>query len=289
MIEQRIKANIKYVGSRLAGRLCVLREQRSVILCYHSVHPRKRYASATPELFREHLQWLCCNTQVVPLSQIRAGSGGAGEGRGLRVAITFDDGYDDNYECAVPILKEFGFTATVFVTAGFVARDQDVMERMAALRQCPIEDVQPLTIRQLGEMVREGIEIGAHTWSHPNLLRLTEAQQRAELERSKRVLEDWLGREVVSLAYPFGKKGRHFDVKTERIAREAGYERAVAVCFRGVQEGDSRFALPRFFVTRDPVEVLAEKVRGIWDWLGRWQESAPSWLARIVSPADFRV
>jgi hypothetical protein len=46
--------------------------------------------------------------------------------------------------------------------------------------------------------------------------------------------------------------------------------------------------IPRFFPTQDDVEILAEKVDGRWDWLGHWQERAPEWLARRVSPADFR-
>jgi peptidoglycan/xylan/chitin deacetylase (PgdA/CDA1 family) len=289
MSQEKLKGKVKYLLVKIAQCMHTHPDRRFVILCYHSIHPRKRYASATPEEFRAHLEWLAKNAEVVPLSQICGTFRSSQEVRIPRVAITFDDGYDDNYEWALPILKEFGMPATVFVTGGFVARDEDVIDRMARLLQCDRKEVQPLTVAQLREMVTEGIEIGAHTWSHPNLLRLTVDQQRAELLKSKLALEDWTGREVRSMAYPFGKKWRHFDEKTEEIARNVGYALAVSVCYRGLLETDSPYSLPRFVVTRDSTEVLAEKVRGVWDWLGRWQESAPRWLARIVTPADFRV
>ena len=94
---------------------------------------------------------------------------------------------------------------------------------------------------------------------------------------------------MTEFAYPFGKPGRHFTPTTIRLVADAGYAVGAAVLFRTVRSGDDRLALPRFFVTGDDVETLAAKVGGAWDWLGLVQERMPEWVARRVSPADFRV
>ena len=135
----------------------------------------------------------------------------------------------------------------------------------------------------------EGIEFGSHTYSHPNLAELDEELARTELVRSRAILEDRLGAPVTSLAYPFGKPGRHFTRDTVRLVRAAGYERAAAIISRRVRASDDVYAIPRFFATRASVDEIAAKVGGHWDLLGVWQELAPRWLARVVSPADFRI
>jgi peptidoglycan/xylan/chitin deacetylase (PgdA/CDA1 family) len=133
------------------------------------------------------------------------------------------------------------------------------------------------------------MEFGCHTWSHPNLGRLHPHQVRAELSRSKSVIEHQLGEQVRLFAYPFGKPRRHFTGTTRDIVAQLGYARAAAVSFRAVNERDDPLAIPRFFVTNDDVDTLAAKVGGAWDWLGVWHEHGPLWMARLVSPADFNV
>jgi len=266
-----------------------IRENRTVILCYHSVSPSTRFASASPELFEEHLLWLKDNCDVVPFSRALSWDYKYCRDEKPVVAITFDDGYADNYEYAFPLLKKYGMTATFFVTVGFVERDPKVLERFKYLRKCNLDELIPLSWEQIGEMRKMGMEIGAHTYSHPNLARLDRKKAKWELERSKQILEDRLGEPVTSLAYPFGKRLRHFTNETIQIAREVGYSYGAAVAFHAVRKDDDPLSLPRFFVTRDTVETLSQKVYGAWDWLGWWQEKSPLWLARIVSPRDFEV
>ena len=160
--------------------------------------------------------------------------------------------------------------------------------RFQALRGVPADEIRPLEWTQAREMRAEGLEIGSHTYSHPNLIRLPRDEVARELRVSKEILEDRLGAPVDLLAYPFGKPGRQFDETTVAIARDSGYTHAAAILSRSVRPGDSPLALPRFFATRDSVETLAAKVRGDWDYLGVWQERAPRALARLVSPQDFR-
>jgi peptidoglycan/xylan/chitin deacetylase (PgdA/CDA1 family) len=282
------KAALKRAGAATWGALGASRSQsRVVCLCYHSVHPELSFASVSPPLFERHLAWLTETSDVIPLRDA-LDAARARELRRPTVAITFDDGYEDNHRHALPLLRKYGVPATVFVTAGLAERDPEVTRRFETLRGVAPGGIDAMDWTQLREMLDAGIEIGAHTYSHPNLIRLTRAEAELEVRRSKAVLESRLDAEVDLMAYPFGKPGRHFSDETAALAREAGYRCAAAVLFRAVKPRDSPFALPRFFVTRDTVDELREKVRGDWDYLGLVQERAPRGLAKVLSPQDFR-
>ncbi len=260
---------------------------RVIVLCYHSIDRTKSFASASPATFAAHLDWLTDHCDVVPLQQIVQGRL---DGRRTRpvVAITFDDGHADNYECAFPLLHSRGLPATFFITAGFVDKDPTVIERFARLlRASSSDDLRPLEWAHVRAMHAAGIEIGAHTYSHPNLAVLPRARAADELQRSKQIIEEHLGAQVRSMAYPFGKPGRHFTQETVTLAKGVGYEYACAVLFRAVRPADARLAIPRLFVTQDTVRSLGEKIWGGWDLIGRWQETCPRWIARLVSPDDF--
>jgi peptidoglycan/xylan/chitin deacetylase (PgdA/CDA1 family) len=256
---------------------------RAVILCYHSVHPNKSFASASPALFESHLAWLKETADVVPLREIRARETGS---RPL-VAITFDDGYEDNWEYAFPLLLKHGVPATFFLTAGLLEGDEAVVRRFGeTLRRSSLDDVRPLKWEQVLEMRAAGAEIGAHTYSHPNLARLTSAEILDELQRSRKILEQRLQAPVTTLAYPFGKPRRHVTRATVEAAAAAGYTRAVAVITRALRESDSELELPRMIVSGDDLETLQQKVVGSWDYLAWWQERAPLWAVRMLRPGD---
>ena len=283
-----LKRTIKGATSRTLGRLASGdAARRVVVLCYHSIHPTLPFASASPELFEAHLEWLTNTCDVISFEDVATVVADVSRTRPA-VAITFDDGYRDNHTHALPALERWRAPATFFVTVGLVERDPQVVARMAALRRSSSEDVVGLTWTEVGELLAAGHEVGSHTWSHPILAELDRDAAHDELVRSRMVLEERLGAPVRTLAYPFGKPGRHATSETEQLARVAGYATAAAVLFRRVLPRDSPLMIPRFFPTQDDVRTLAAKVLGQWDWLGYWQERAPAWLARRVSPADFR-
>jgi peptidoglycan/xylan/chitin deacetylase (PgdA/CDA1 family) len=260
---------------------------RVVVLCYHSIHPSKSFASATPDLFDQHLGWLKENCDVVPFSQI-LNQAKTPKSNGPTVAITFDDGYADNYEYAFPLLKRWRIPATFFVTVGLLEKDAAVVARFRALRHnASYDDIRPLDWSEAVKMLKEGMEFGSHTYSHPNLAPLDRASAEWEVKFSKELMENRLNQSITMMAYPFGKPKRHFSKDTMAILVAAGYERAAAIMFRSVRECESRYTIPRFFVTGDSLNTLKAKVWGSWDFLGHWQEKSPLWLARIVSPKDF--
>jgi peptidoglycan/xylan/chitin deacetylase (PgdA/CDA1 family) len=226
------------------------------VLMYHSVHPdppaATRRLSVHPAAFAQQLDVLRrrgCTTLTF---------GAFGEalrtGRPLperSVVLTFDDGYADFHEHALPLLDGHGFTATVFVTTGWIA---DAGQETAGL---PLDRM--LTRGQVRELAQAGIEIGAHSHSHAQLDQVPDPALREELRRSKDLLETWTGREVTTLAYPFGYSSRR--VRDEVAA--SGYRSAAAVANALPDDGADLMALPRLTVRRSTgPETFARLARG---------------------------
>jgi peptidoglycan/xylan/chitin deacetylase (PgdA/CDA1 family) len=160
------------------------------------------------------------------------------------VVLTFDDGFADFHERALPLLRRYGYTATLFVTTGWIA---DAGPRAAGRRPGRM-----LTWSQIIEAASEGIEIGAHSHGHPQLDQLGQKRLSAELTVSKRLLEDALGTPVPGLAYPFG----YSSARVRRAATDLGYTYACAVS--NVLAGPERdpFALPRLTVRASTQESI---------------------------------
>ena len=133
-----------------------------------------------------------------------------------KVILTFDDGYADNYTLLFPLLKEYGFTAVIFLVSREKQNTWGIKEGEPAI---PLLDA-----LQIKEMDIYGIEFGAHTCSHPHLPELSEQEARLEIMECKKDLENLLGKPTLSFAYPFGEGNE----KLKGIVAEAGYTYAVA-------------------------------------------------------------
>jgi peptidoglycan/xylan/chitin deacetylase (PgdA/CDA1 family) len=165
-------------------------------------------------------------------------NGGAGPLPERAVVLTFDDGFEDFHRQALPLLDRYGFTATLYVTTGWV---QDAGPLPAGERPGRM-----LCWSQVAEAAGAGVEIGAHSRLHPQLDQLPRMQLREELRVSKAQLEDRLGRPVPGLAYPFG----YSSAAVREEARAAGHGYACAVGNTLPGTGTDPLALPRLTVRR---------------------------------------
>ncbi|MFL6694178.1 MAG: polysaccharide deacetylase family protein [Ramlibacter sp.] len=155
--------------------------------------------------------------------------------------ITFDDGYENNLTCALPILTSLGFTATVFVVSGQLGGTNE-WDRPRGVRPARIMDVD-----QMRTWEAAGMEIGAHTRSHPVLTSCDRQTAEAEIHGSKADLESVLGHAISSFSYPHGLfSDAHVDA-----VRAAGFEFAVTTRMAKVREGDDVLQLPRFSAVAD--------------------------------------
>jgi peptidoglycan/xylan/chitin deacetylase (PgdA/CDA1 family) len=169
------------------------------VLTFHALEDSPEVISFPPRVFREGiarlraLGWRTCRLIDVASSLERLPA--------RTLVITFDDGYRTVHELALPVLRDHGMTATIFVTVGTTDGGTFLGRRM-------------LGWTELREMHAAGFEIGAHSVTHPDLTRLPRERVEAELRDSRRRIEDALGVPVDCFAYPHGR----FDAQSRELA-----------------------------------------------------------------------
>ena len=130
------------------------------------------------------------------------------------VLLTFDDGYDDLYEHLMPLVIEHGYKPLIFLVADRIGQS-NLWDQASGLRARGL-----LTLDQIREMQRYGVGFGSHTMTHPWLPDVPDAQLQREVRDSKSRLEDLLGNEVASIAYPYGG----VDMRVRSAVHAAGYK-----------------------------------------------------------------
>lgn len=215
------------------------------ILMYHNVAraPRglKVYRSlyVAPGAFARQLALLRC-AGYRGLSMADAMPYLTGELRGRVAVITLDDGYVDNLQHALPLLREYGFTATCYVVSDALGSHNSWdADRLGIAK--PI-----MSAGQLRAWHAAGMEVGAHSRSHPRLTRCDNYALRDEMRGSRHALEDVLGAPVRQFCYPYGD----VDARVADAARDAGYIAATATHRGRARPGMDLFRLPRVQVAR---------------------------------------
>ncbi|WP_319202529.1 polysaccharide deacetylase family protein [uncultured Ilyobacter sp.] len=153
-----------------------------------------------------------------------------------QIMITFDDGYEDNYNYAFPILKKYGFKAVVYLVSHLDYNKWDV-ENI----NNPEKKYMLMTTEQLLDMQKNGIEFGGHTKTHAKLSRIEPEEAREEIFESKESLENILDKKLISFAYPYGD----LNDRVKQMAEEAGYKFAVATDSGSACFSDDLFQIRR--------------------------------------------
>jgi peptidoglycan/xylan/chitin deacetylase (PgdA/CDA1 family) len=225
------------------GRRIIIKSQVPILM-YHSIScdaaPRFKHFVVSPSSFAEQMRHLRDGGYTpITVTQFVERIGDGGNGLPDRpILLTFDDGFADFHATALPILQQCNFVATLYISSAFIGGTSAWLRREH-------ETTRPmLDWTQVAEVAACGIECGGHSHTHPKLDTLPPAMARDEIARCKGIIEERLGLEVASFAYPFG----YYNASVKRMVEEAGYTSACAVRYAMSSLGDDRFALARLLV-----------------------------------------
>jgi len=196
------------------------------ILMYHSIndaigmnHPD---LVVSPANFRSQLSYLKQHGyQFLTMSELISGDHDSSP----RVALTFDDGFQDNYTDMLPILKAFNAKATIYL--------------------CPdMSDIDKLTQEQILEIQTSGlVEFGAHTMTHINLSRVSDDDANHEIIESKKQIEQLTGVPCRSFSYPYGR----LNERSAELVKQAGFTNAVVVK-KGIEAISDKYRIKRISI-----------------------------------------
>lgn len=235
------------------------------ILCYHSVQPLDRPHCVHPDQFEVQVAYLKANFRLLRLREL-VDELCAGRPCGPAAAITLDDGYEDNYTWAFPVLARHNCPATIFLPTAFLEREITLLEEPG---------FGPLTWEQVRTMRRSGVEFGAHSHTHRILSLLTKGEQKDEILRSKSILENHLGEEIDLFAYPNGQRP-DFSTWTVNLLKEADFRGACSTIWGTRNTDEEVFALRRIVVDHDDdLASFSLKVMGAYDYLGILHKMKP--------------
>ena len=195
------------------------------------------------------------------------------------VVITFDDGYHDFYVHAFPVLRKYGFTATMFLPSKFIGHER----RKFRDKQC-------MTWNEIQELQESGISFGSHTVTHPQLRELGAGAVNEEVTVSKLTIEQKLGSAVEAFAYPyaFPEGDTHFKSRLREMLKAAGYTCGVCTSIGRVNQESDRYFMRRLPVNScDDVRLFDAKLRGSYDWVShpqKWLKNAKSIYRQMSRP-----
>ena len=216
---------------------------RSAILTWHSIDNSGSVISVSPEVFQRQIETLAgSGIPLVPVDRVASCPGS--------IALTFDDGYRNLAEHAFPVLDRFRVPATIFVVSRFCG----LVNRWPSQPAGTVPELPLLSWEQLAA-APSGIDIGAHTATHPQLPALSADECDREMYECREEIEQRLGRPVPTFAYPYGSCSAEVCSSAARY-----FELAVGTSLRFVSPGMSPMNLPRidmfYFRSRPALDRL---------------------------------
>lgn len=223
----------------------------STVLMYHKIAPAPwatnlPFLYVSPGHFGRQMDGLAA-AGLAGLTLDEAAAGRPG------FCVTFDDGFCNVFERALPLLQSRGLRAIQFIVAGLIG-GEDAWDRSI---DEPVQRLMDET--QIREWLAAGHEIGAHTMTHPHLSTLPLERARAEIVDSKRLLEDRFGREVRHFCYPYGD----YNEAVRELVGAAGYASACTVAPGINRPGGDALQLHRAMACDSPLNLrqLAARAR----------------------------
>lgn len=210
--------------------------KKARVLMYHSIsehigNEKHNKWRVKPEDFEKQMKWFYENkwnsftiSQLVKLDEIPNKS----------FVVTFDDGFEDNYLNAFPILKKYGIKATIYLVPNQKTNHWE--EKNTSVLSNLLDEKQILEMQDSGL-----IEFGSHTLSHVNLSKIDDKELLNELVKSKKEVENITKKECEAFAYPYGK----FDDNIIDNVKKAGYKNATVVKRGLFKKGDDIFTIKR--------------------------------------------
>jgi peptidoglycan/xylan/chitin deacetylase (PgdA/CDA1 family) len=253
---------------------------RMVVLMYHRIgeahNTWERKYCVSPERFATQMRLLAKQGfQAVTIDDFVLWIGGKRELPDNSFLITFDDGFFGVYEHALPVLRELGWPATVFLVSGLIgARDDWCRTENPSGHSYPL-----LGMREIEVMVKSGFSFHSHTRHHKRLPTLSDIELHDQVEGSRRELADLLGTPVDYLAYPYGL----VNARVIQATRTAGYSAAFSV-----QPGFNRCDVDHYRIRRldifgtDTPSMLMRKVH-LGDNDGTLLHASAYYLERLAS------
>jgi peptidoglycan/xylan/chitin deacetylase (PgdA/CDA1 family) len=184
--------------------LSFLKPAGIVVLMYHSIGENKEFFTVKTEEFERQMKFLKDNHfEVISLEDLMNLNFKQAK---KKVILTFDDGYEDNFLNAFPVLKKYNFPATIFISTALI--NKEVVARKET-------EFKILSEFQITEMIKSGvIKFGSHSHRHLKLTKLSDEEIEEELKTSKEILEKITGQKIISFAYPYGD----YDERVKNIA-----------------------------------------------------------------------
>jgi len=242
------------------------------ILMYHSisndgesgVHPYYSIGT-TPEIFTQQMQSLSENGyRAVDIGTALEMLHSNSTGKNKAVVLTFDDGYMDFFREAVPVLRRFGYTATVYLPTSWI---HDRISQRFNGKEC-------LTWDKVRELNDAGYVFGSHSATHGMLRNMKRKEIEDEICLSKAVIEDKIGRSVESFSYPyaFPEENRAFRKDLRQLLEGACYRNGVSTTIGRISGWDDPYFLRRLPVNSfDDADLFRAKLEGGYDWMSKPQ------------------
>jgi peptidoglycan/xylan/chitin deacetylase (PgdA/CDA1 family) len=243
----------------MAGKGCVF-------LMYHEIElPFRPLCQSAPGYVRYILPLETFRSQMAWIKE--SGWRGLNVGEALRypaepsVCITFDDGCETDLIAAAPVLRQFGFNATFYLTAGFLGTPGY------------------LNASQVRDLDAQGFEIGCHSMTHAYLSDLPEPELKREIVDAKLQIEQIVGRAIEHFSCPGGR----YDARTLEIARRAGFATVANSQFYANSSSTSPYELGRIAMLRElTIEEFSATCHGRGLWKKRLQHQARRSMQRLL-------